>query len=399
MRQPCAPAQCAAAGAAVLCIGVLLWRRRSTSRTASRTWGTAAARGRVAHQRNGRRRDDHRHRAGPRDDPGRFEVPRRGHEPDGPQARYRPGRRVGGAGAEGNRPAFHHLAGDHACRGDLGQQRPLDRRVDRPRDGQGRARGRGDDRGRLGPGERAGSGRRHAVRPRLPVALLHQQRREASGRAGERGHRAVRPEAVHRRGVGAAARGGRQVGGAAAVGRRRRGRRRARHAGRQQRARRHQDLCGEGARIRRSPQGHAAGHGGADRRHGDHRRAAPDARQGDAGAAGPRAAGGDRQGQHDDHRRGRRCAGDSRPRRRNQEGARGADQRLRAQAARRAHRQAGRRRGLDQGRRGHRDGIGGTQGARRGRAACDTRRARLSSSYVFEHRLVQHHRMHGQLRA
>ena len=52
-------------------------------------------------------------------------------------------------------------------------------------------------------------------------------------------------------------------------GRRRRG---ARHARRQQAARRPQGRGGEGSGLRRSPQGHAAGHRGPDRRPGDQRK-------------------------------------------------------------------------------------------------------------------------------
>ncbi len=57
--------------------------------------------------------------------------------------------------------------------------------------GQG-GQGRRDHRGRgLRPGERAGRGRGHAVRPRLPVPLLHQQPAEHVRRAGQPVHPAV----------------------------------------------------------------------------------------------------------------------------------------------------------------------------------------------------------------
>jgi chaperonin GroEL len=72
----------------------------------------------------------------------------------------------------------------------------------------------------------------------------------------------VRSEALRRQRSRAAARGCRQGGLAAAGDRRGRGRRRAGHAGDQQHARRDQGLRGESARLRRPPQGNAAGHGG-----------------------------------------------------------------------------------------------------------------------------------------
>ena len=61
----------------------------------------------------------------------------------------------------------------------------------------------------------------------------------------------------------------------------RRGRRRrsARDAGRQQAARHARRLRGQGARLRRSPQGDAAGHRRADGRPGDHRGSRPQARE------------------------------------------------------------------------------------------------------------------------
>ena len=54
-----------------------------------------------------------------------------------------------------------------------------DRQDHRRRDGQGRQGRRDHRRRRQEPGQRARHRRRHAVRPRLPVAVLHQQPREA----------------------------------------------------------------------------------------------------------------------------------------------------------------------------------------------------------------------------
>ena len=62
---------------------------------------------------------------------------------------------------------------------------------------------------------------------------------------------------------------------------------------------------GEGAGLRRPPQGDAPGHGDPDRRPGDRRGARPQARERDAQGPRPGQAGGDRQGQHHDHRRRR----------------------------------------------------------------------------------------------
>jgi chaperonin GroEL (HSP60 family) len=55
----------------------------------------------------------------------------------------------------------------------------VDRQDHRRRDGQGRQGRRDHRRGRQEPAERARGRRGHAVRPRLPVALLHQQPGEA----------------------------------------------------------------------------------------------------------------------------------------------------------------------------------------------------------------------------
>ena len=85
-----------------------------------------------------------------------------------------------------------------------------------------------------------------------------------------------------------------------------RGRRRrsARHPRRQQAARRPQGCGREGAGLRRSPQGHAAGHRGPDRRPGDLGRSRHQARERHHRHARPRQEGDDRQGEH--HHRQRR---------------------------------------------------------------------------------------------
>ena len=85
----------------------------------------------------------------------------------------------------------------------------------------------------------------------------------------------------------------------------RRRRRSARHARRQQAARRPQGRGREGSGLRRSPQGHAAGHRGPDRRPGDQRRSRHQARERHARHARPRQEGDDRQGKHHDRQRRR----------------------------------------------------------------------------------------------
>ena len=102
-----------------------------------------------------------------------------------------------------------------------------------------------------------------------------------------------------------------KVGPAAAGRRRGRRGRGAGDADRQPAPRHAEELRRQGAGLRRSPQGDAAGHGDPDRRAGDLRGTGPQARERDAGAARPRQARRRRQGQHDHHRRRRRPQGAS----------------------------------------------------------------------------------------
>ncbi len=105
-----------------------------------------------------------------------------GHDPMIDQARHRQGRHrhhrraqvalQADQGPEGDRPGRHHL----------GQQRLHHRRDHRRGDEQGRQGRRHHGRGGEEPRHDAGSGRGHAVRPRLPVAVL----RHRSGQDGER---------------------------------------------------------------------------------------------------------------------------------------------------------------------------------------------------------------------
>ena len=153
--------------------------------------------------------------------------------------------------------------------------------------------------------ERARGGRGHAVRPRLPVAVLHQQRPEPDQRARQPVRPAVRQEGLEHPRDAAAARGHREGGQAAARDRRRRRGRGARDAGGEHHPRHREGLRGQGAGLRRPPQGNAEGHRDPDGRHRDRRGSGPVAREGDAQR--PRQGQEDRrrEGKHDDHRRRR----------------------------------------------------------------------------------------------
>ncbi len=96
-----------------------------------------------------------------------------------------------------------------------------------------------------------------------------------------------------------------QSGQAAADHRRGRRGRGPRDPGRQQAPRHLHRCCGQGPRLRRSPQAHARGHRDPHRRRGDHRGDGPQAREHADLAARPRSSRGRRQG-HDDDRRRRR---------------------------------------------------------------------------------------------
>ena len=103
---------------------------------------------------------------------------------------------------ERDRPGRHHLV----------QRREGDRRHDRRSDAEGRQRGRHHGRGGQEPRDRARGRRRHAVRPRLSLALLHHQRREDDRRARGPLHPHPREEAVEPAAAAAGARSRRAVG-------------------------------------------------------------------------------------------------------------------------------------------------------------------------------------------
>ena len=254
--------------------------------------------GRLQDFRRRRRRHHHRHRAGPGHLPRRCEDGRRRARPDGDQARHRQGggahrRRAQGAlqadqGPRRDRPGRHHVR----------QRRRDHRRHHRRSDGQGRQGRRDHRRGSQEPGDHAGRRGRHAVRSRLPLALL----RHRSGAHGSRPRGPVHPDSreedqLHE-GSAADPRADRQVGQAAADHRRGHRGRGAGHPGRQQDPRHAARRRRQGAGLRRPPQGHARGHRHPHRRPHDRRGARPQARERDAQGSRPRQADGDRQGQH-----------------------------------------------------------------------------------------------------
>ena len=130
---------------------------------------------RFQHLRRGRRRHHHRHRARAGDHPRRPEGRLLGPQPDGREARHRQGRHRRRRRAEEALQALQGLQGDRAGRHDLRELRRVHRQDHCGRDGEGRQGRRDHRRRRLGSRERARSGRGHAVRPRLPLAVLHQQ--------------------------------------------------------------------------------------------------------------------------------------------------------------------------------------------------------------------------------
>ena len=133
--------------------------------------------------------------------------------------------------------------------------------------GEGRQGRRDHRRRRQEPGDRGRVGRRHAVRPRLPLALLRHRPAEDGVRARRRLRPDPREEDLQRQGPGAGAGSGGQRRQAAADRRRGHRRRGPGHAGDQQAPRHVQVLRGQGPRLRRPPQGHARRHRHPDRRH------------------------------------------------------------------------------------------------------------------------------------
>ena len=206
----------------------------------------------------------------------------------GPQGALEAGRRH-----QRSRPGRHHL----------GQRRHRRRREDRRSDGEGRQGRRDHRRGGQGSRVRARRRRRHAVRSRLSVALLHHQPREDDGRAHRSVHPHPREEALEPAGDAPDPGSRRPVGPSAADHRRGHRGRGARHARRQQAARRPQGRGRQGAGLRRSPQGDARGHRDPDQGRDDLRGSRHQARERHRRHARHRQARHDRQGQHHHRRR------------------------------------------------------------------------------------------------
>jgi chaperonin GroEL len=87
------------------------------------------------------------------------------------------------AGSQGILQVHEGQEGDRAGRDDRLEQRQDHRQPDRRGDGEGRQGWRHHGRGVQVSGDRARRGRRHAVRPRLPLALLRHRRRANGVRA------------------------------------------------------------------------------------------------------------------------------------------------------------------------------------------------------------------------
>ena len=144
----------------------------------------------------------------------------------------------------------HDEQGNQPGRHDLGQQRRVDRRDHRQGDGQGRQGRRHHRRRRQVARQRTRHRRRHAVRPRLPVPVLHQQPREAERDPRERVRAAVRQEDQQHPRPAADAGAGGQERPSAADHRRRSRRRSPGHAGGQHHPRHPEGRGRQGAGLR-----------------------------------------------------------------------------------------------------------------------------------------------------
>src|SRR5581483_705329 len=155
-------------------------------------------------------------------------------QPDGAQARDRPGGRGRGGGAQEDQRAHGGQEGDRPGGRHLRQQRQGDRQPDRRGDGEGREGRRDHGGGGQGPRDHAGDGRGHAVRPRLSLPLLRHRPGEDGG--GPRGplHPDPRQEDLHHEGAAPRPREGGAGGQAAPAHRRGRGGRGAGDPGGQQ---------------------------------------------------------------------------------------------------------------------------------------------------------------------
>ena len=105
-----------------------------------------------------------------------------GSQPDGNQARHRQGRRGRRRVAQEARQADKGPEGDRARRHDQRQRRQGDRLEARRGDAEGRQGRRHHRRGEQDGGDDARSRRGHAVRPRLPLAVLRDRSRAHGSR-------------------------------------------------------------------------------------------------------------------------------------------------------------------------------------------------------------------------
>ena len=168
--------------------------------------------GRLQDLRHRGRRHHDRHRARAGDLHRGLEAGRRRPQPDGHQARHRRGGRQDRREPEGAGQADQGQDRDRAGRHDQRQRRDRHRRHPRRGDGEGRQGRRHHRRGSEVDGDDARRGRGHAVRPRLPLAVLRDRRRAHGGRARGRVHPHPREEDLQHEGPPAAARAGRQGG-------------------------------------------------------------------------------------------------------------------------------------------------------------------------------------------
>ena len=200
-----------------------------------------------------------------------------GRQPDGREARHREGRRHDRRADQVDRPPGRDPRADRGGRGDL-RGRSRGRRDHRRGDGQGRQGRRHHRRGGPVARPREGIHRGHAVRPGLHLGVLRDQPGPDGGRPREPGHPHHRQEDQRRAGPPAVAREGRPAGPPDADHRRGRRRRGTRHARREQAPGPHPGPRGQGAGLRRPPQGDAPRHRDPHRRHRDLRGDRPQAR-------------------------------------------------------------------------------------------------------------------------
>ena len=137
-------------------------------------------------------------------------------EPDGHQARHRPGRERGRRGAQEDQRSDDRQERDRPGGRHLREQRPGDRRPDRRRVRQGRQGRRHHRRRGQGPRDDARDGRGHAVRPRLRLAVLRHRSGEDGSRPRGRAHPDPRQEGLVDEGPAPGAGEGRAAGTSAA---------------------------------------------------------------------------------------------------------------------------------------------------------------------------------------